>query len=77
MKGADQYAESLITPNFETWAVTNSPLPQKISARNLISARLKPYNVTNMNAKARPNSVNPNSNSVYFNKDANRKVYNF
>ncbi len=77
-KIVDQYSDSLKLPNVDTWAVANvQPLPAKISTKTLISAKLKPFNIVNMNSRARPNSVNPNSTSVYFNKEINRKVYNF
>ena len=77
MKSNDLYAESLITPNIDNWTVHKAiAIPQKISTRSLISAKLKPYNITNMNSKARPNHVKPN-NVVYFDKEANKKVYNY
>ena len=79
LKITDQYSQTIKNPNIDTWALTNAPIsqpPAKISARTLISAKLKPYNVTNMNSKARPNHVHPNQHSVYFNKDSNKKVYN-
>lgn len=77
MKTNELYAESLITPNIDNWTVSRSlTAPTKISTKSLISAKLKPYNITNMNSKARPSTVKPN-NICYFDKETNRKVYNY
>ena len=74
---SEQYADSLLKPNVEPWTFSRATAQLPKSAnKNLISAKMKPYNIVNMNAKLRPNSTHDSQAPCFFNKEINKKVYN-